>query len=75
MATSYNPKIELLTPDELASILKISKNGVYRLVEKRRIPFHKITRSVRFDRKDVESFLERNRIEAVGSQYYDSKKI
>ncbi|MCH7519910.1 MAG: helix-turn-helix domain-containing protein [Candidatus Dadabacteria bacterium] len=74
MQTDSNLTPELLTPDELATMLKISKAGVYRLVEKRRIPFHKVTRSVRFDKKDILSFLQQNRIESVSSQYYGSKK-
>ena len=73
MQTDSNLTPELLTPDELATMLKISKAGVYRLVEKRRIPFHKVTRSVRFDKKDILSFLQQNRIESVSS-HYDTKK-
>ena len=65
MTTDYEPSIELLTPKELAIMLKISKAGVYRLVEKRRIPFHNVTRSVRFDKKDILSFLQQNRIDVI----------
>lgn len=74
MSTSQNPTIEFLTPDELASMLKISKTGVYRLISKRKIQFHKVMGSIRFDKNDVLVFLQQNRIELVGSKQYDSKK-
>lgn len=66
MPISYNPKIELITPDELAITLKISKTGVYRLVEKRQIHFHKVGGSLRFNIQDVIAYLEQNRIESIG---------
>ncbi|MDP1689484.1 MAG: helix-turn-helix domain-containing protein [bacterium] len=66
MPISYNPKIELLTPNDLANILRISKAGVYRLVDKRQIPFHKVMGSLRFNTQDVLSYLEQNRIEPIG---------
>jgi len=74
MLTGNNPTIELLTLDELANMLKISHAGVYRLIEKRLIPFHKVMRSIRFDKNDVISYLQQNRIESVGLQHYGSKK-
>ena len=74
MSTSQNPTIELLTPDELAGMLKISKPGVYRLIAKRKIRFYKVMGSIRFDKNDVLVFLQQNRIELVGSKQYDSKK-
>jgi len=55
----------LLTPDDLARFLSISKTGVYRLVEKRRIPFFRVGGSLRFEKKDVLSYLQGNRIESV----------
>jgi excisionase family DNA binding protein len=64
----------MLTPSELAGLLKISKAGVYRLIEQRRIPFVKVMRSLRFDKEDVLAFLQDNRIESVGPQQYGSKK-
>jgi excisionase family DNA binding protein len=60
------PIPKLLTPDELAHALRISKVGVYRLVEKRTIPFYKVRGSLRFDQKDVIEFLQRNRIGSAG---------
>ena len=69
------PTIELITPSELAGLLKISKAGVYRLVDKRQIPFHKVMGSLRFDRDDVLTFLRDNRIEPIGATRYGNTKI
>jgi excisionase family DNA binding protein len=74
MPTSSHPTTELLTPDELARMLKISKVGVYRLVEKRQIHFYKVMGNLRFDRNDVLSFLQQNRIESVGLKHYGGQK-
>ena len=65
---------KFLSPAKLATMLDMSKAGVYLMVAKRQIPFHKIKRKVRFDEKDIASFLQQTRIEPVGSQYYDGKK-
>jgi excisionase family DNA binding protein len=74
MPIGTDPTIEFITPNELARLLKISKAGVYRLVDKRQIPFHKVMGSLRFSIADIESFLLNNRIEPIGLQHYGSKK-
>ena len=53
------------TPEQLADFLCISKPTVYRLVCKRRLPFHKIGGALRFKREDIERYLEEGRIEPV----------
>ncbi len=68
------PTIELITPNDLARLLKISKAGVYRLVDKRQIPFHKVMGSLRFNKEDVMSFLQDNRIEPIGVTQYGNQK-
>jgi excisionase family DNA binding protein len=65
MTTDLNTLPNLLTPDDLAQFLSISKTGVYRLVDKRRIPFFRIGGSLRFEKKDVLSYLQGNRVESV----------
>jgi excisionase family DNA binding protein len=65
MTTDLNTLPNLLTPDDLAAFLSISKTGVYRLVEKRRIPFFRVGGSLRFEKKDVLSYLQGNRVESV----------
>ena len=74
MPTNSNPTTELLTPDELAQMLKISKAGVYRLINKRAIRFHKVMGSIRFEKGDVLSFLENNRVEVIGLHRYGNTK-
>ncbi len=66
--------IELLTRDEVARLLKISRAGVYRLVERRRLPFYKVGHSLRFAKRDVLAYLSQNRVDAIGTQHYGSTK-
>ena len=66
MPSDPNPIPKLLTPNELAHALRISKAGVYRLVEKRIMPFYKVKGSLRFDQKDVIDYLQGTRIGPVG---------
>jgi excisionase family DNA binding protein len=65
MLTNFDPTIELLTIAEVAALLKISKAGVRRLQQRRRIPFLKIGGSVRFTKKDVQAYLQRIRVESI----------
>lgn len=79
MPISPNPKIELITPElltpgELAGMLRISKAGVYRLIEKRQIHFYKIMGSLRFDKNDVLLYLEQSGIEPIGLKHYGGQK-
>ena len=60
--------LTLLTPPELARLLRISIPGVYRLVEKRELPVYRIRRSLRFREADVAEYLKRQRVEPVGLQ-------
>jgi len=55
----------LITPDELASILRMSKSSIYRIIEKREIPFYKISGSLRFKESDIESYINSSRIESM----------
>lgn len=64
--SNYNPKdLILLTPNDVMEILNISKTGIYRLVDKRAIPYYRVGGSLRFDRKDVREFLERNKVNSM----------
>ncbi|MCG2688295.1 helix-turn-helix domain-containing protein [Candidatus Parcubacteria bacterium] len=57
---------ELLTPDELAKILKIPRNpGVYDLVSQRKIPHLKIGGRLRFVKKDIMDYIEKSRVEPI----------
>ena len=53
---------ELLTGDEVASILRATPRFVRRLVAERRIEYVKVGRLVRFEPRAVADYIERNRI-------------
>lgn len=55
----------LITPDELASLLRMSKPSVYRLIEKRKIPFYKISGSIRFDMADIDKYIGNARVDSI----------
>ncbi len=45
-----------LTPQEVASILKITKNTVYELIKRGELPAYRVGRKIRVDLKDVEAY-------------------
>lgn len=63
-ASTTHPR--LLTVDEVASLLRVSKTSVYRLVEGRRLAFFRFPGSLRFSEDDVEAYLRQARVEAMG---------
>lgn len=68
-----SPKL-ILNTRELAEFLNISKQTVYRLIEKRQIPFSKVGGSLRFNRESILEFMESNRVEPIGIKNYEPKK-
>lgn len=50
---------EILTPSEVASLLKMHVNTVYRLVEEGLVPGNKIGRAWRFRKKDILQLISR----------------
>lgn len=68
MTGSHEPKLaekELLTVDDLAQFLSISKSSVYRMVERRSIRFYPLARHLRFRRSDVEAYLASRVVEPI----------
>lgn len=55
----------LLSVDDFAKMLKMSKTTVYRIISSRKIPFYKIGHNIRFAEKDILKYLEDNRIEQI----------
>lgn len=53
----------LLTIDEVAAVLRVSKTSVYRLVDRRKLPFCRVGRGLRFRREDLEAYLQATRVE------------
>ncbi|MBI5221502.1 MAG: helix-turn-helix domain-containing protein [Candidatus Magasanikbacteria bacterium] len=72
METDFNPLPinSLLSPSELAKIFGISKAGVYRLINKRALPFLKIGGSIRFRPNDVKTYMESCRVKSA-NEYYE----
>jgi len=60
---------KLITPDELAKMLAVSKTTIYRIIERRKMPFCKISGSIRFTREDVSLFIAENRVEPIKLLY------
>lgn len=60
-----SPLESLLDVKEVAALLRITPKAVYGLVETRRVPFVKIGARVRFVRRDVVAWLERNRVPSL----------
>jgi len=54
-----------LTVLEVAGMLRVSRTSVYRLAERRKIPFYKLERGLIFSRSDVETFLSNRRVETM----------
>ena len=60
-----NTNTNTMKPEDLAKLLNLSKRTVYRLIEKRQIPFLKVYGRIRFKPEDVENFMESARVEAI----------
>jgi len=52
---------ELLTLEEVAKYLKISKHTLYKMLEKRKIPAFKVANQWRFKKSDIDRWLEKQR--------------
>ena len=66
MPTDSSPVVELLTIAEVAQFLKISISSVRRLCDARQVPFIKVGGSVRFVQGDITTYIERQRVGAIG---------
>jgi excisionase family DNA binding protein len=61
------PSAPLIGIDEAAARLGVTPRFIRRLVDERRIPFHKIGKFVRFDPADVDNYIRRGRVEPASS--------
>jgi excisionase family DNA binding protein len=57
LATS-SPRPRLLTPNEVAELLRVSTMTVYRLIKSGELPAAKISSSFRLREADVDAYLE-----------------
>src|SRR4030095_9239160 len=54
---------ELLDADQLAQLFRLTKAWVYKLTSTGQISYYKIGKRVYFKRQDIETFIERSRVE------------
>lgn len=75
MGTDFTGKFTepLLTPDKLAEYLGVSKTTVYRLIEKRAMPFYKIGGALRFKQEEVIEYVKNSRVESADEIYEHTK--
>lgn len=64
----------IMTPPEVAQLLRISRASVYRLIERRALPFYKIGGSLRFSRSAVLKYLEEVTVSSSNPYHYDCTK-
>lgn len=60
---------DLLSVDDVAERLLVSRAAVYRLVAHRRLPFYRLPGGLRFKVVEVEAYLESRRSEAQSRRY------
>ena len=59
-----NNNLDVLTLQEAASLMRVSKMTVYRLTYSRQIPFIRVGSKLLFLKNDIEAFLNKNRVNA-----------
>jgi excisionase family DNA binding protein len=64
-SSEHNQISSLITPKDLAVLLKVSNTTIYRIIESRKISFYKINGSIRFRHIDVETYMNGNRFEPL----------
>lgn len=52
---------KLLSLNDVMAYFNISKPTMYRLINSRKIPFYKVSRSIRFKAEDIEKYLDENK--------------
>ena len=60
--SEHPDNVELLNVTEAARFLVVSTSTLYGWVWQRRIPFVKLGRAVRFDKADLEEYVDRNKV-------------
>ena len=65
----------LLTPDEAAESLLISKSYLYELKSRDRIPYVKVGANLRFRPDDLEEYVEHHKEETDAGDHHDPNTI
>lgn len=71
-ARTLGNQAPFFTVGGLATYLHVSKTTVYRLVERRHLPVHRVEGCLRFAREDVETYLRGRRVPDI--QDYEHPK-
>lgn len=66
--TEPNPISTLLTIDELAAELRVSRGTLYNWIYQKKIPYVKVGRLVRFERSAIEKYLDGCRIQSLAGK-------
>ena len=53
--------------NEVAAVIQVSEQTIYRYVAKGEIPFHKLNRAVRFKPSEIESWMESRKAGATAN--------
>ena len=69
-----SPK-EVLTSDEAAAYLGISKSALYKLTMGRKIPFYKSAKLCYFDRQEIIDWMKSNRVATQEELQAQAKEI
>ncbi len=72
-ASLIEGELELLNLQEVAQLLRLAPISIYRMVAKRLIPVYRISRRMRFNKKDVMEYLERSKSERLEPDSYGPK--
>ncbi|MFA5858406.1 MAG: helix-turn-helix domain-containing protein [Elusimicrobiota bacterium] len=56
---------KLLSITEVSEYLGLSKNTIYSWIWQRKIPYVKCGRLVKFDKKDIDQWIERHKIDIL----------
>jgi excisionase family DNA binding protein len=59
---------ELMTMDQLAERLGVTRRHVRRLVDERRVPFLRVGRFIRFDPAEIADWLNGNRVPGLRTE-------
>ncbi len=62
--TETKPEKNILTIQELSDWLSISVSGLYHWVTVKEIPYFRVGRYIRFNRQDIEKWLDEKKVEA-----------
>mgnify|MGYP000928047106 CR=1 FL=1 len=65
---------DLLKIEEAAEFLRVTRVSMYRLVEKRAIPFYRVLHRILFKKKDLLEFVERGKTNDIRSLTYEGSE-